>query len=526
MSEKTKHYVYYHSNADLSNLRYDDHSIEYVNLDELAIPTGFEIPGVSVSKARQVYSEYLGIMQMKPTTDMVGTYTYSIAHKFSRKMYEDLHQLGRSDDWMLPPITFDKLPRSYDKNKLYGAYFRPYIFNNDFTNKIINELENTEYYIANEFGEPGNEGPFNGCVVVSKERFLKFQSWFNSVTSWVLEKYGAYGILMNEQMTDCGVGKNYTDNDTDTLKYRYHSIGMVQERLMAYYFARTVPVEDRVDLKQYLNTTSKRRLVTFSSPSHDTLKEKYFLPSIQDDFDIHVANHKQTCATGAYFESGWKESMMFKVDLILDTISNTWGDWFIYSDVDVQFFGKIEPILSQCIENYDIVLQNDHVYPKCVPCAGFFACKCNNSTMKLFNDVKQYMYNHPEVDDQGALINLLLDENYNNGPLRWKLLPEIFYSIGSQPQNFLKLNEKDIDRIYTQGNAKCLQDVRLEWNARWRWTSEDILTPENVPDWVDESHYRLHIPSGIVMHHANWTSGTSNKISQLEYVRKHVNYTK
>ena len=325
---------------------------------------------------------------------------------------------------------------------------------------------------------------------------------------------------MDEQMTDCGVGKTYSDNDKDTLKYRYHSIGMVQERLMAYYFARTVPDTDRVDLKQHLNTTSKRKLVSFSSATHDIIKEKYFLPSIKDNFDVSVHDHEQVCASGDYFDPGWRESMLFKVNMIIDTISHTWGNWFIYSDVDVQFFSKVEPILSKCIEGYDIVLQNDHVYPKCVPCAGFFACRSNNETMKLFNNIKQYMYNHPEVDDQGAMINLLLDETYNkNNTLKWKLLPSIFYTVGAQPQNFLTLNQEDINKIYSKGNAKCLLDVRLEWDAKWRWSPDDVTSAENVPDWVDESHYKPYVPADIVMHHANWTHGIDNKISQLKYVK-------
>ena len=33
---------------------------------------------------------------------------------------------------------------------------------------------------------------------------------------------------------------------------------------------------------------------------------------------------------------------------------------------------------------------------------------------------------------------------------------------------------------------------------------------------------RLTIPQGIVMHHANWTKGISNKIAQLLYVKKLV----
>jgi len=237
MTLDVKHHVYYHTGADMTSIRHACEHIEYINLDDLPIPEGFEVPGISTAKAIQVYSEYLGIMQFKPTTDMVGVYTYSIPHKYSLKMYEELHGMGRSDDWMLPPISFDKLPVKYDTGKLYGAYFRPYIFNNDFTNNIINALEGTDHYLPNEYGSPGDNGPFNGCVVVSRQKFKQFQTWFNNTTKWVLKKYGAYGIMMDEQMTDCGVGKTYSDNDKDTLKYRYHSIGMVQERLMAYYFA-------------------------------------------------------------------------------------------------------------------------------------------------------------------------------------------------------------------------------------------------------------------------------------------------
>jgi hypothetical protein len=170
---------------------------------------------------------------------------------------------------------------------------------------------------------------------------------------------------------------------------------------------------------------------------------------------------------------GWTDTTLRKVDLIIRAIQENWGSVFIFSDVDIQFFGPIQEKILELIQDKDMVIQKNS--PNGVLCSGFFACRSNEKTLRLWQDVKDTMQKNKLNSDQNSL-NRCIKRHGKKNPYNvvWGYLPNTFFGGGT-------------------------------------------LTGH---EWSPGMH--LRVPQGIMMHHANWTKGIKNKIAQLSYVRKEV----
>ena len=217
----------------------------------------------------------------------------------------------------------------------------------------------------------------------------------------------------------------------------------------------------------------KIKLYALYTPSHKILKDKYFLPSIQDDFDIVLEFYDQTCPSAKFMREGWTETTMRKVDLIIRAIKENWGSIFIFSDVDIQFFCPIQQTVLMYMHDNDMMIQKNS--PSGVLCTGFFVCRGNEKTLQLWKDVKKTMEKGGLYSDQNSL-NHCIKRHSKNNPynVNWSYLPDTFFGGGTL--------------------------TGCEWHPG-----------ESLP-----------IPRDIMMHHANWTKGIKNKIAQLVYVRKAV----
>jgi len=215
-------------------------------------------------------------------------------------------------------------------------------------------------------------------------------------------------------------------------------------------------------------------LYALCTKTHEELRDQWFLPTIQDDYEVIIKNHHQECPSGMYNQAGWMKVMLSKVDLIIKAIQENWNKILIVSDVDIQFFRPTQKLIVSALQDKDIVIQRES--PSGQLCAGFFACWGNKKTLKLWQEIKKLMQNNQANNDQHGL-NLLLKSKKFNNPynVQWDYLPVEFFGGG----------------VLT-GKA-------------WHPGKE------------------LPVPDNIVMHHANFTTGMNNKIAQLRYVRKVVN---
>jgi len=220
-------------------------------------------------------------------------------------------------------------------------------------------------------------------------------------------------------------------------------------------------------------THEKIRMYALYTPSHQVLKDEFFLPSLQDDFELIIEFCEQTCPSAKFMSEGWTQTTIRKVDLILRAIEENWGSFFIFSDVDIQFFAPIKKIILDCIRDKDMVIQKNS--PSGVLCSGFFVCRANEKTLRLWQDVKKTMMQGGLYSDQNSLNHCIKRSSKKNPyDIVWGYLPITFFGAG----------------VLTG----------REWFA-------------GMP---------LFIPDNIVMHHANWTKGINNKIAQLKYVRAQV----
>ena len=226
-------------------------------------------------------------------------------------------------------------------------------------------------------------------------------------------------------------------------------------------------------LSTSLNSNQENiKLYAFYTPSHKVFVDEWFLPSMQDDYEIILECHEQKCWSGKFLKKGWLATMLKKVDLIIRGIQENCGEIFIHSDVDIQFFAPTKELILHAMQNKDIVIQRNAPDRWRNPlCAGFFACRGNEKTLKLWQMIRQFMITTGKNDQDG--LNYFLRRS-NHLAIRWGYLPDTFFCGGTFTA-----------REWKPGKPLC-------------------------------------IPKGIVLHHANWTIGIPNKIAQLHYVRNEV----
>jgi len=217
----------------------------------------------------------------------------------------------------------------------------------------------------------------------------------------------------------------------------------------------------------------KIKLYALCTPSHEILKDQFFLPSLQDNFELIIEHVDQTCSSAKFMDEGWTQTTLQKVNLIIRAIKENWNTIFIFSDVDIQFFAPMQEKIIKLMEGKDIVMQKN--CPSGVLCTGFFACRGNAKTLQLWEDVKKMMEINSLNSNQNSFNHCIKRHNKKNPyGVVWAYLPNSFYGGGTL--------------------------TGCEW----------------LPGMF------LPIPPRIFMHHANWTKGVKNKIEQLNYVRKEV----
>jgi len=220
------------------------------------------------------------------------------------------------------------------------------------------------------------------------------------------------------------------------------------------------------------------KLYTVYSDSHDTLFRKWFLGTMQDDFEVISRRIDQTCPAASYLAEGWTTAVSHKIPLILEAIdAHTENGFFIFSDVDVQWLGPVAGRLRRHVaENpsIDIFFQADAQKDPggCGNiCTGFFVCKGNVRTRAFWTLVGERMRRHGMGDQVTS--QEIIRSNVVGG-LNVGTLPEEFWGPGS-------------------GLVAPL-----------RWKPGMFLDP----------------PPNLLVHHANWTVGVPHKDAQLEYIAR------
>lgn len=220
------------------------------------------------------------------------------------------------------------------------------------------------------------------------------------------------------------------------------------------------------------------KIYTTFSESHKVYFDNFFLPSYKKanenkDFSLYVSEMKQISKNGSYSTYGFRESTADKLKVILKIIEENKGERVIYSDPDVQFFdGFTEDILKYKNDENEVDIFCQCDTPKCpenvILCTGFMVMTCNDLLMNVFENALKHI--HMFEHDQYAF------NYFGRKALNWRTFPEDkYYTIA-----------------YNTGN--------VVWNG----------------EKYD------NIPKNILMHHANWTAGTENKLKLLNYIKSEL----
>lgn len=201
------------------------------------------------------------------------------------------------------------------------------------------------------------------------------------------------------------------------------------------------------------------KIYTIYSDSHEVLYNDYFLKTLPNEFDLISTKIPQECQTGDFYNDGWNRTCYRKVELFIKACEDNMGENFIFSDVDIQFFGNIKDILLEELGDYDIACQNDtsNIY-----CSGFFICNANERTLNMFKRMKD---NYNKEDQTSLNQEIYLSKS--------KFLSRKFFTIGHITNSI--------------------------------WNGQDV-----------------EIPKDILVHHANWTIGINNKIKLLNIVKEKI----
>lgn len=161
-------------------------------------------------------------------------------------------------------------------------------------------------------------------------------------------------------------------------------------------------------------------ILTIYSQSHEKLFKNYFLESFRktnQHNNLIIKRFEQISQTGEYRKPGWEETVVKKIEFILDHMKKSKAKYFVYADADILFLREVttEFIKSNLIE-CNICFQKD----KESYCTGFFACKNNATTKKFFEEVLQVF----EICDQYT-INQLIKKNR----IKARTFDEQIYSI-------------------------------------------------------------------------------------------------
>lgn len=246
------------------------------------------------------------------------------------------------------------------------------------------------------------------------------------------------------------------------------------------------------------------KLYSLCTSSHEKFKNEWFLPTLQDPYELILENSSVKGA-GFYFDESWVKVIHEKVELILQAIKQNPGEIFIYSDIDIQFFGPTQDAIQKSLSHCDLSVQQDSPYG--IMGAGFFACRSNERTLALWKDIQFYIQAHPENHDQEALNQLWLDRTSFPIDSFWKLLSWL-RKTSVQPLS---------NHLMTLLKPKLPSSINIKWN----YLPPSFLSGGTLTGQLWEKGMAFPLPPDIILHHANWTQGVENKLAQMQLVRDH-----
>lgn len=245
------------------------------------------------------------------------------------------------------------------------------------------------------------------------------------------------------------------------------------------------------------------RMLALCTPSHEVLRDRWFLPTLPAGFDAEVTEIDQACPTGEYKSAGWSETVIHKFELISEAMAAHPAEIMVFSDLDIRFFDLKPDHLLAGLGDSDMAFQRNSLRGDV--CTGFFVFRPCAAVSELVGRATAMMKSGWDGDDQDT-VNVLLNVPSAVGAGR-KLHARMKRSIEAGPPAVRRARTWALDRAY--------RTERHDSVVRWRYLSERFWTPGQASGGGWSPGDPLAIPGSILVHHANWTVGTANKMAQL-----------
>lgn len=210
---------------------------------------------------------------------------------------------------------------------------------------------------------------------------------------------------------------------------------------------------------------------TIVTASHVSLFDRFSRNCMENGLRCIAFSGDQHSKSGLFDTEGFRDTMADKLKMVLGILSAMDdGELFVYSDCDVQFFGRVHNDLENIANiqpKADLWFQHDGNGEFC---AGFFMARNTNFARSILKESLEIINNYR--DDQPA-INYVLNKGRFDGKSGFELLPE---------------------RYWTYGAKYGL--------------------------WKNQTDFE--VPNDIIMHHANWCVGIDTKHVILDLVKNKV----
>src|SRR4051812_19412588 len=105
---------------------------------------------------------------------------------------------------------------------------------------------------------------------------------------------------------------------------------------------------------RWKNAPQVMKIYCCFTPAHEVLFKDYFLPTVPGGFTV-TSSLLEIEGAGDYLSAEFLRCISGKIELVLKSIKDNWGDVIVWSDIDIQFFNLQPALLLAQLDDHDIV---------------------------------------------------------------------------------------------------------------------------------------------------------------------------
>ena len=175
-----------------------------------------------------------------------------------------------------------------------------------------------------------------------------------------------------------------------------------------------------------------KKIYAVATPEYIPLTNDFFIPSVEAyklEIEIFYSGESKNGPPGLnrkeFLNKHWKNAVQFKLNCMIKTIKENFGNIIIWSDVDVVFLNNPKTIILDYIKKVDVCGMLELKKNKKIN-GGFIVIKCSEKTLNFWNAVLYEVQNNSVWEnynyEQGAMNSLFKKYDINT-----KILPSSFW---------------------------------------------------------------------------------------------------